>query len=96
MSDRLREFVELNGSYGRCPRCGARIWQESCCAFECSAMAVMEELRARDIDVRVVWPELDERFFVYMFGRGVPPPKNRFRWCTSQIRTKRSMRGSWN
>ena len=54
--------------------------------LQISAMAVMEELRARDIDVRVVWPELDERFFVYMFGRGVPPPKNRFRWCTSQIK----------
>ena len=42
MSDRLREFVELNGSYGRCPRCGARIWQESYCAFECACCGYRE------------------------------------------------------
>ena len=54
--------------------------------LQVSAMGVMEELRARDIDARVVYPALDDRFFVYMFGRGVPPPKNRFRWCTSQIK----------
>lgn len=51
-----------------------------------AAMNTLRALRARGIDARVVLPELDDRFFVYMFGRGVPPPKNRFRWCTSQIK----------
>ena len=51
-----------------------------------SAMRIMEELRERDIDAKVVLPALDDRYFVYMFGRGVPPPKNRFRWCTAQIK----------
>jgi DNA sulfur modification protein DndC len=50
------------------------------------AMGVLKELEKRGIQTEVVLPELDDRFFVYMFGRGVPPPKNRFRWCTSQIK----------
>ncbi len=51
-----------------------------------AAMATMQTLRERGVDARVVRPVLDDRYFVYMFGRGVPPPKNRFRWCTSQIK----------
>lgn len=54
--------------------------------LQTSAMRMMEDLRARGFDARVVLPALDDRYFVYMFGRGVPPPKNRFRWCTSQIK----------
>jgi DNA sulfur modification protein DndC len=60
--------------------------------LQVAAMKVMEELRQRGIDVRQVLPEMDDRFFVYMFGRGVPPPKNRFRWCTSQIKIEPMMR----
>lgn len=36
----------------------------------------------------VVLPPLDERFMVYMLGRGVPPPTNTFRWCTPQIKVE--------
>jgi len=57
-----------------------------------AAATVMGQLRSMGIDVRVVLPELDDRFFVYMFGRGVPPPKNRFRWCTSQIKIEPMMK----
>jgi DNA sulfur modification protein DndC len=39
-----------------------------------------------------VLPELDTRFFVYMFGRGVPPPHNRFRWCTPRLKINNMMR----
>lgn len=53
-----------------------------------AAMGVMDRLRERGIDARVVLPPVDERFFPYMLGRGVPPPKNRFRWCTSQIKVE--------
>lgn len=53
-----------------------------------SAMRLMETLRERGIRADVVLPEMDDRFFVYMFGRGVPPPKNRFRWCTPQIKVE--------
>lgn len=51
-----------------------------------TAMTIMQELEARGVETRVVLPEMDDRFFVYMFGRGVPPPSNTFRWCTQQIK----------
>jgi len=55
--------------------------------LQLSAMAILEELRERDIETRVVLPALDDRFLVYMLGRGVPPPNNKtLRWCTSQIK----------
>src|SRR5689334_8384330 len=55
--------------------------------LQLAAMGVLAELRERGIDTRVVLPALDDRFFVYMLGRGVPPPNNKtLRWCTSQIK----------
>lgn len=56
--------------------------------LQIAAFGVMEELERRGINTRVVLPEMDDRFFVYMFGRGVPPPKNRFRWCTGQLKVE--------
>lgn len=53
-----------------------------------AARAVMARLRAMGITVAEVCAELDDRFFVYMFGRGVPPPSNTFRWCTPQIKVE--------
>src|SRR5262249_22081040 len=50
------------------------------------AMQLLDVLRDRGIKTQVVKPALNERFYVYMFGRGVPPPKNRFRWCTPQLK----------
>ncbi len=54
--------------------------------LQSSAMAIMAKLQSRGIATQVVLPALDDRFFVYMLGRGVPPPKNRFRWCTAQLK----------
>jgi DNA sulfur modification protein DndC len=54
--------------------------------LQISAMAMLAACEARGIKTQVVLPALDDRFFVYMLGRGVPPPKNRFRWCTSQLK----------
>jgi DNA sulfur modification protein DndC len=51
-----------------------------------TAMLILSELRARGIKTIVVMPEMEDRFFVYMFGRGVPPPSNTFRWCTPQLK----------
>lgn len=56
-----------------------------------SAMAMLDKLRSLGCDCKVVLPPIDERFFVYMFGRGVPPPSNTFRWCTSQIKIEPMM-----
>jgi len=51
-----------------------------------AAMGVLKALQERGFDTRVVLPELDHRFFVYMLGRGVPPPSNTFRWCTPKLK----------
>lgn len=52
-----------------------------------AAMQIMDELRDRGIEVQVVRAPMDKRFFVYMLGRGVPPPNNNtLRWCTRQIK----------
>ncbi len=51
-----------------------------------AARSIQEELEAAGFPVRVVMAPLDDRFFVYMLGRGVPPPSNTFRWCTEQMK----------
>ena len=51
-----------------------------------AAMGVLNALEKKGFDTRVVLPELDHRFFVYMMGRGVPPPSNTFRWCTPKLK----------
>ena len=54
-----------------------------------AAMQIMDDLADRHIDVRVVRAQLDKRFFVYILGRGVPPPNNNtLRWCTRQIKVE--------
>lgn len=52
------------------------------------AMTILRELQERHIKTQVVLPALDDRFFVYLFGRGVPAPKNMFRWCTPQLKVE--------
>jgi DNA sulfur modification protein DndC len=51
---------------------------------------IAEELRDLGcaLTVEVVLPPLDDRFFVYILGRGVPPPSNTMRWCTERIKVK--------
>lgn len=53
-----------------------------------SAQVIMKQLIERGIDVRVVTADLDDRFLVYILGRGVPPPSNKFRWCTGKIKVE--------
>lgn len=55
-------------------------------ALQVTAWSFMDELRKDGFETRTVLPALDDRLFVYIFGRGVPPPKNRFRWCTPQLK----------
>lgn len=56
-----------------------------------AAMGVMAKLSSLGYTCRVVLPKMEDRFFCYMFGRGVPPPSNTFRWCTSQIKIEPMM-----
>jgi DNA sulfur modification protein DndC len=53
-----------------------------------TAMSLLKELDSEGFRTRIVMPALDRRFYVYMLGRGVPPPKNRFRWCTPQLKVE--------
>jgi DNA sulfur modification protein DndC len=56
-----------------------------------SAMQILEAMKGRGYKTQVVLPALDDRYFVYMFGRGVPPPSNTFRWCTPQMKIEPMM-----
>lgn len=57
--------------------------------LQAAAMQILKILQQQSIKTQVVLPALDDRYFVYMFGRGVPPPKNRgFRWCTPQLKVE--------
>lgn len=56
--------------------------------LQATAMDLLNVVRSDGFSGKVVLPGLDDRFYVYMFGRGVPPPKNRFRWCTPQLKVE--------
>lgn len=51
-----------------------------------SAMQIIDKLKDKGIEVNIVCADIDNRFFVYMLGKGVPPPSNTFRWCTPKIK----------
>ncbi len=51
-----------------------------------SALRILNELERGGMQTQVVMPTLDDRFYVYMLGRGVPAPSNTFRWCTPQLK----------
>jgi DNA sulfur modification protein DndC len=54
-----------------------------------AALDTIERLNSRGFNVRTVMAPLDKRFFVYILGRGVPPPNNNtLRWCTRQIKVE--------
>lgn len=60
--------------------------QEILPLWHCAA-EIRAELSDRGIDSRVVLPPLDKRMWVYILGRGVPPPNNNtLRYCTRQIK----------
>ena len=54
--------------------------------LDTTARKIMDEVSQRGYTAQTVMPPIDDRFYVYMFGRGVPPPSNRFRWCTVQLK----------
>lgn len=54
--------------------------------LDAAAEDLMAHLRGEGFEARTVLPPMDDRFFVYMFGRGVPPPSNTFRWCTDKLK----------
>jgi DNA sulfur modification protein DndC len=54
-----------------------------------AALHTLQQLELHGFETQIVRPELDDHFFVYMLGRGVPPPNNgRMRWCTRLLKAK--------
>jgi DNA sulfur modification protein DndC len=53
-----------------------------------SAQVIKKQLEQRGVKVEIVTAPIDDRFLVYILGRGVPPPSNTFRWCTGQIKVE--------
>ncbi|MBE99336.1 phosphoadenosine phosphosulfate reductase family protein [Flavobacterium coralii] len=53
-----------------------------------SSQVIKKQLEERGVTVKIVTAPLDDRFLVYILGRGVPPPSNTFRWCTGQIKVE--------
>lgn len=53
-----------------------------------TAYRLMADLASEGVNAQIVLPDVDNRFYVYMLGRGVPPPSNTFRWCTERIKIK--------
>lgn len=51
-----------------------------------AAMRILDMVRAEGYTAEVVLPKMEDRFYVYVLGRGVPPPSNTFRWCTPQLK----------
>ncbi len=51
----------------------------------------LEAIEARyPAKVRIVYPDINDTYWVRMIGRGYPPPGPRFRWCTDKIKIKPS------
>lgn len=56
-------------------------------------LAKIDYMKVEGMTIRtqVVLPKMEDRYFVYMLGRGVPPPSNTFRWCTAQMKIEPMM-----
>jgi DNA sulfur modification protein DndC len=54
--------------------------------LQSAAYGMLDAARARGLATEVVYPLLDKRFYVMMFGRGVPPSHSGFRWCTGALK----------
>jgi DNA sulfur modification protein DndC len=53
-----------------------------------SAQVIKKQLEERGVKVEIVTAPIDDRYLVYILGRGVPPTSNTFRWCTGQIKVE--------
>lgn len=45
-----------------------------------------ERVARLPLHCHVVYPKVEERFWVCLLGKGYPPPHQRFRWCTRRLK----------
>ena len=45
-----------------------------------------ERFQAIPLNIHIVRPALEDRFWVCLLGKGYPPPHQRFRWCTKRLK----------
>lgn len=38
------------------------------------------------LHVHIVKPDINQSFWVSLIGKGYPPPRNQFRWCTDRLK----------
>ena len=48
------------------------------------------KIRDLPISAHLVKPDLKDRFWVQLLGRGYPSPRRGFRWCTDRLKIKPS------
>lgn len=53
-----------------------------------TAKQVLSDVQGMGYEAQHVLPLMDKRFFVYMLGRGVPPPTRNRRWCTERLKAE--------
>lgn len=53
----------------------------------------VEDLAKREnlpVSIHRIHPDADHSYWVYLLGRGYPPPHQRFRWCTARLKVRPS------
>lgn len=51
-------------------------------------MEVAAQKQQMPIQPHITFPEVKDRFWVCLMGKGYPSPRNRFRWCTERLKIK--------
>ncbi len=51
-------------------------------------MQIAAQQQQMPIRTHITFPEVKERFWVCLMGKGYPSPRNRFRWCTDRLKIK--------
>ncbi len=51
-------------------------------------MEIAAQKQQMPIQPHITFPEVKDRFWVCLMGKGYPSPRNRFRWCTDRLKIK--------
>ncbi len=51
-------------------------------------MKIAAQQQQMPMQPHITFPEVKDRFWVCLMGKGYPSPRNRFRWCTERLKIK--------